>query len=166
MILTILSGIFGGLLRLAPELLKFLDAKNDRQHELDMQDKQLEFLKVQGQTRVDEISIQGKIDLARADLDVQKAQFDAYQAAMAEQASMAIAGGAWTAAISAIVRPAITFMVFTMWMAYKSCMLIAAFETGGGIVQAIITSWPQDDVAMLTMILSFWFVGRAIEKRS
>jgi len=32
----LLGSIFGGLFRLAPEVLKFLDKKNERQHELNM----------------------------------------------------------------------------------------------------------------------------------
>lgn len=167
MLLTILSGLFGGLLRLAPELFKFLDAKNDRAHELAMQDKQLEFLKVQGQTKVDEIAITGKIQLAQADLDVQTAQFSAYQAAMASQAAMATQGGKIISAISALVRPGVTGMVFNMWMAFKVATLVAAFQTSGGnLVSAIIAAWTQDDAAMISMILSFWFVGRSIEKCS
>ena len=33
---TLLGGVFGGLLRLAPEALKFFDQKNERKHELAM----------------------------------------------------------------------------------------------------------------------------------
>lgn len=167
MLLTILSGLFGGLLRLAPELFKFLDAKNDRAHELAMQDKALEFQKLTGTQKIAEIGAQGQIELSKADLDSQTSQFAAYQAAFAEQSAIATSGGKIVSAISALVRPGITSTVFAMWCAYKIASLYAAISSGNGsAIQGIITTWTQDDSAMLSMIVSFWFVGRSIEKRS
>jgi hypothetical protein len=55
MIETLLGGLLGGALRLAPELLKWLDRKGERGHELAMQDKALEFEKLRGAQRMAEI---------------------------------------------------------------------------------------------------------------
>ena len=55
---SILGGLLGGAFRLVPELFKFLDAKNERAHELAMQDKQLEFAKLQGSQKIQEAQIQ------------------------------------------------------------------------------------------------------------
>ena len=55
---SILGGIAGGVFRLVPEVFKFFDAKNERRHELDMQDKQLEFVKLQGNQKMDELHVQ------------------------------------------------------------------------------------------------------------
>ncbi len=41
MIETLLGGLLGGAFRLAPEILKWLDRKGERGHELAMQDKAL-----------------------------------------------------------------------------------------------------------------------------
>ena len=46
MIETLLGGLLGGAFRLAPEILKWLDRKGERGHELAMQDKALEFEKL------------------------------------------------------------------------------------------------------------------------
>jgi hypothetical protein len=158
MLLTILSGLFGGLLRLAPELLKFFDAKNDRQHELDMQDKALAFQQVTGTQKIAEIHAQGEAD-------AQKAQIDALQTAFTTQAAMASAGGKLISFISALVRPAVTFFVFLMWAAWKISVMVYAWELTGNMVQVLMNNWGQDDTSMLTMIVSFWFVGRSIEKQ-
>ncbi len=48
MIETLLGGLLGGAFRLAPEVLKWLDRKGERSHELAMQDKALEFEKLRG----------------------------------------------------------------------------------------------------------------------
>jgi hypothetical protein len=55
MIETLLGGLLGGAFRLAPEVLKWLDRKGERGHELAMQDKALEFEKIRGAQRMAEI---------------------------------------------------------------------------------------------------------------
>ena len=45
--------IFGGLFRLAPEVLKFLDRKNERQHELAMFNRQCELEQIRGEVKLD-----------------------------------------------------------------------------------------------------------------
>lgn len=50
MIETLLGGLLGGAFRLAPEILKWLDRKGERGHELAMQDKALEFEKLRGRS--------------------------------------------------------------------------------------------------------------------
>jgi len=55
MIETLLGGLLGGVFRLAPEILKWLDRKGERGHELAMQDKALEFEKLRGAQRMAEI---------------------------------------------------------------------------------------------------------------
>ena len=55
MIETLLGGLLGGAFRLAPEILKWMDRKGERGHELAMQDKALEFEKIRGAQRMAEI---------------------------------------------------------------------------------------------------------------
>lgn len=55
MIETLLGGLLGGAFRLAPEVLKWLDRKGERGHELATQDKALEFEKLRGAQRMSEI---------------------------------------------------------------------------------------------------------------
>ena len=62
MIETLLGGLLGGVFRIVPEVLKWMDSKNERKHELDMQDKQLEFQKLAGTQKMDEIVGQGQVD--------------------------------------------------------------------------------------------------------
>lgn len=165
MLLTILSALFGGLLRLAPELLKFLDAKNDRQHELDMQDKALAFQQLTGTQRINEIGSQGVIDVQKGLMDVQKAQFDAYQSAYASQAAEAAAGGKVVAFLNAVVRPLVTFGIVSLWAVHTIAVMVYAYSATGNMVDTLVNAWTADDGAMLSMILSFYFVGRTIEKK-
>lgn len=158
MLLTILSGLFGGLLRLAPEFLKFLSAKDDRVHELAMMDKQVALVQQTGQMKLNEVSMQGSID-------TQTAQFQAYSNAYISQTQMAQNGGAAASFISSMVRPAITFIVFGMWVTWKISIMIYAWRATGDAMGALVNNWTQDDSSIMTMVVAFWFVGRAIEKK-
>lgn len=158
MLLTILSGLFGGILRLAPELLKFFDQQNDRAHELAMQDKALAFQQLTGTQKIAEMNV-------AAQLGMQTAQFNAMAQGYQSQASMAMQGGKFASFISALVRPAVTFFVFAMWAAHKIAFMVYAWHLTGDVTQVLINNWNEDDTSMLTMIVSFWFVGRAVEKQ-
>ena len=96
---TVLSGVFGGVLRLMPELFKFLDAKNERKHELDMQDKALEFQRLKGDQRIEEVETQGAADW-------NKGAIEALSSAIEGQDKPS--GVPWIDGFSKLMRPLIT----------------------------------------------------------
>ena len=149
----LLGSIFGGLFRLAPEILKFLDKKNERQHELSMFQLQTDLEKLRGEFRMEEKYV-----------DYSISQMDTIKAAFQEQAETAKAAGWFVAAISALVRPGITWCLFFMYAAVKAAALVIAFQTGANWMEVVTKCWDEDDFALFTMVLTFWFVGRSIER--
>jgi len=67
----LLGSIFGGLFRLAPEVLKFLDKKNERQHELSMFQLQTDLEKMRGEFKMEE----KYVDYSIQQMDTIKAAF-------------------------------------------------------------------------------------------
>jgi hypothetical protein len=151
----ILGSIFGGLFRLAPEVLKFWDRKDDRKHELAMYGLQIDLEKTKGQVRIEEKYI-----------DYGIAQTQAIQTAFEGQAKEAAASYRWVAALSALVRPMVTYILFGMYVAFKITIIVHAVNSGANWIDIARNHWTPDDFAMLNMILTFWFLGRSIEKRS
>ena len=149
----LLGSIFGGLFRLAPEVLKFLDKKNERQHELSMFQLQTDLEKMRGEFKMEEKYV---------DYSIQ--QMDTIKAAFQEQAETAKAAGWFVAAISALVRPGITWALFFMYAAVKAAALVIAFQTGADWTEVISKCWDEDDFGVFTMCITFWFVGRSVEK--
>jgi hypothetical protein len=149
----LLGSIFGGLFRLAPEVLKFLDKKNERQHELSMFQLQTDLEKMRGEFKMEEKYV---------DYSIQ--QMDTIKEAFKEQAETAKAAGWFVAAISALVRPGITWCLFFMYAAVKAAALVIAFQTGANWMEVVTKCWDEDDFALFTMVLTFWFVGRSIER--
>ena len=149
----LLGSIFGGLFRLAPEILKFLDKKNERAHELSMFQLQTDLEKLRGEFKMEEKYV---------DYSVQ--QLDTIKSAFQEQAETAKAAGPMVAAISALVRPGITWALFFMYAAVKAAALVIAFQTGADWTEVVSKCWDEDDFGVFTMCITFWFVGRSVEK--
>lgn len=150
----ILGSIFGGIFRLAPEVLKFWDRKDDRKHELSMYSLQIDLEKTRGQVKLDEKYI-----------DYGIANTQAIQSAFESQAKEASASYKWVAALSALVRPMVTYVLFGMYVAFKVIVILHAISSGANWLEIARNHWTPDDFAMLNMILTFWFLGRSLEKR-
>lgn len=149
----LLGSIFGGLFRLAPEVLKFMDKGNERKHELAMFTLQTDLEKMRGQFKMEEKYV-----------DYSVSQLDTIKEAFKEQSATAQASYKWVAALSALVRPGITYILFGLYVAMKITALVYGMQNGASWVAVIRESWTPEDFGMLNMILTFWFVGRAIEK--
>lgn len=151
----LLGSLFGGLFRLAPEVLKFFDRKNERAHEYSMYHLQIDLEKTKGQIKLDEKY-----------LDYNIANTQAIQSAFESQAKEASSSYKWVSALSALVRPSITYILFAMYVIFKIVLVTHALSTGADWVMVAKTHWTADDFAMLNMILTFWFLGRPLEKRT
>ena len=149
----LLGSIFGGLFRLAPEVLKWLDRKDERKHELSMFTLQTDLEKVRGHYRMEEKYVEHSTE-----------QLEAIQEAFKEQRQTAKEAGWFVSAISALVRPGITWALFGMYAGVKAAGLSIALAAGAPWQDVVLKGWTADDFAMLNMVLTFWFVGRAIEK--
>lgn len=150
---TLLGGIFGGLLRLAPEALKLFDRANERKHELALLNAEQEFAKIKGELALKETEARVIIH-----------ETDAIGKAFKEQSETASKGGFLIAAISALVRPTVTYAFLAMYFIVKVATYLIAMEQGGNWKEVALSLWTTDDVTILFMIISFWFVGRSIDR--
>lgn len=153
MIESLLGAIFGGLFRLAPEVLKWLDRKDERAHELAMLDKEMSFAQIRAEQAMHTV-----------DAQVDMAQFDAIGKALEGQAAMATAAGKLVAGISALVRPLVTYWVVCLWSGVKIAGMALAYQTSGSWQEMLMQTWGPDDNAILSLILVFWFVGRTLDR--
>ena len=156
MIETLLGGLLGGVFRLAPELLKWLDRKGERGHELSMQDKALEFEKIRGASRMGEIS-------ASADAAWNTGAIEAFKEAVAGQGRPS--GVKWADALSTSVRPVITYLFMALYCTAKATAFFAALNAGAGWGAAVLAAWSDADQALWAGVLNFWYVGRVWERR-
>ena len=165
MIETLLGGLLGGVFRVVPEVMKWLDRKDERKHELAMQDKQLEYTKTVGSQKMAEIDAgnQGQWN----------AGFFASlkQAISSQETTIALTGIWWLDALTVIahflsqtVRPVVTYWFFGLYCAAKVCAFIGMVHAGTGAIEAVKLIWGTEDQTLLAGILNFWFLNRVFEK--
>ena len=155
MIETLLGGLLGGAFRLAPEILKWLDRKGERGHELAMQDKALEFEKIRGAQRMSEIG-------AGADAAWNVGAIETLREAVRTQGEKT--GVRWADALSSSVRPVITYWFMALYCAAKTATVAAAVTGGAGWGVAVLYAWTEADQALWAGVLNFWFLGHVFDR--
>lgn len=163
---TLVGGLVGGFFRCVPELLNFFDKKHERTHELSMQDKALEFQKLKGDQRVEEIETKGQQDWNVGALDALK------EAIKSQTVEFKPTGIKWVdimmallVFINASVRPVITYWFFGLYLFAKLAMFASMWHSNqhDGIVMAKVL-WAEGDQGLWAGILNFWFLGRVFER--
>jgi len=154
----IFGSLIGGVFRLAPEVLKFFDKKNEREHELKMFDRQCELEQVRGQMKLAEIG-------AARDAAVDVGVMDAFNAAINQQAEMAKAAGGWSAALSASVRPVVTYWVILLWSFVHLWYAFQAWAGGAVAREVFSTMMTPDFMALVSGTINYWFLDRTLKQR-
>lgn len=152
---ALMGGVGGAVLRLAPEVIKLLDRKNERAHELALQELQIQLTKAQGeaQAHVAEIS---------ADTTAATAWLEAAKNYMSGQ--FRPSGVAWVDALSSTVRPVWTYWVLLTWASVKcvDVWLLMSNNLPWATVRPYI--WGPDDALMLSGLTTFWFLDRTFNR--
>ena len=155
----LLGAIFGGLFRLAPEVLKFFDRKNERQHELEMFKKQCELEAQRGAQKMQEIGAQHAMAV---DVGV----LDAFKSAIDQQADMVKAAGkGWVASLSASVRPVVTYWILGLWSFVHVWFAWNAWFNGAAPIEVFKTMMTADFAALVSGTLNYWFLDRTLKQR-
>ena len=153
MIETLLGGVFGGVLRLLPEVFKIFDKKSERSHELAMVNAEMEFAK-----------IRGEIAMRQVEATMTMAEMGTMAEAFKEQSQTSRNAGKFVSAISALVRPVVTYAFLGLYSAVKIAAFMIAIQQNGDWKEVLIQMWGTDDLAVFNMVISFWFVGRVYER--
>ena len=154
----ILGGLIGGVFRLAPEVLKFFDKKNERAHELAMFSRQCELEQLRGQQKLAEIG-------AERDAAVDVGVMDALKSAISQQAEMVKSAGGWAASLSASVRPVVTYWVLFIWSFIHVWFAWNAWLAGMPPAEVFKTMMTADFSALLSGTINYWFLDRTLKQR-
>lgn len=149
---SLLGSLLGGAFRLIPEGMKLFERKDERKHELAMFDKQLEADR-----------LRGKIAIEQADASLGGAEIQAIIEATKAQAMPT--GIKWVDALSCTVRPIVTYLLLGLYMAHKLAVMSVALSAGTDFLTYAAGMWGPEDMALLSSIMSFWFVDRSLRKK-
>lgn len=154
----ILGSIFGGLFRLAPEILKFLDRKNERAHEQKMFEQQCALEAQRGAQKLQEIGAQHA-------MAVDAGVLDALKGAIEQQADMVKAAGGWVASLSASVRPVVTYWILFIWSFAHLWFAFTAWANGMPPAEVFKLAMSADFAALVAGTLNYWFLDRTLKQR-
>lgn len=156
MIESLLGTLFGGAFRLAPEVLKWLDRKDERKHELSMFDKQLEADKLKGSQAQQLAETQANASIGVAEIQA------IIEATKAQAVQTGIKG---VDALNAAIRPllALQWLIF-LWPAVVLAGFFLAVYAGTNPLIALQSSFGTEEKAMASSIASFWLVDRSLRK--
>lgn len=156
MIETLLGTLFGGAFRLAPEILRWLDRKNERAHELAMFDKQLEADKLKGAQALAQIN-------AQADAAIGVAEIQAI--IEATRAQSAQTGIKWVDALNALIRPLLALQwLILLWPAVVVAGFVLSVQAGIDPLTALRSTFGVDEKALAASVASFFLVDRSLRK--
>lgn len=161
---TVAGGALGALVRAAPEVLNFFDKKNERQHELDMLAKNIDLEKLRNDHSERELAV-------NADMQQVTQGISAITEAIKAQAQPT--GVKWVDALNATVRPVLTYLIAGPYALGKMLVFLAlvyvGFKTRGisadGVTAALAATYTLADMAIVSGILNFYFLGRVFDKR-
>jgi hypothetical protein len=154
----IFGSLLGGLFRLAPEVLKWLDKKNERTHELQMFTQQCQLETLRGNQKLAEIGAQHG---ATVDAGV----MDAFNSAIEQQTEMVKAAGGWAASLSASVRPVATYWILLLWSFAHIWFAWTAWVAGASPSDVFKLIMTADFAALVSGTLNYWFLDRTLSKR-
>lgn len=170
--LAIAAAVLGLIGPFLPEVMKWWNRREDNKHELAMIEMRLKYAKEEHLWRMEEIEAQADIAEAR---EIHK-PLPSYGVQLID----AMDGKAWSPWVMApllylfavldfltgLVRPAITYAVVAFYLAYKWARFeLMKFAAGEDMqwFQQIANLWDENDLAVLLMVLSFWFGGRIVK---
>lgn len=171
MLITLLGGGLGGLLRFVPEIFKLFTEKKDRDHEYRMTQLQLDIDKARAAQAIDLVHAQG-------DMAMQAGETQAFIEAIKGQSQPT--GVKWIDGLNQSVRPVITYWWMSLFTVGKVLLFVAASielylalaavktltEISPLLSAFVDKTWTIQDQATLAMIFSFWFVDRSIRKNT
>lgn len=154
----LLGAISGGLFRLAPEFLKFLDKKNERAHELAMFERQVDLEKVKGDIKLQEIG-------AQRESAIDTGVLQAFKSVIDQQTELSKVAKGWAATLSASVRPVVTYWILFIWSFVHVWYATQAWASGMNPTDVFKTMLSPDFAALVGGIINYYFLNRTLEKR-
>lgn len=154
----LLSLLFGGLLRLAPEVIGFFKQRRDQDHELRMTQLQLD---------IDKARAQQALDLAHANAAIAADAADMQALIEAVRAQAGPVGNPRIDAISATVRPFLTYWwCVLLYTSAKVVGIVVAVQASATLAQLAPLLVTDFDRSVIGSMLAFWFVDRSLRRRS
>jgi len=163
--ITILSGIFGGVLRLVPEFIKMWNKKEDNKQELAIMEKTFQLDKQRAELHITEIKEEGKITLDNAAIDALTESIKGQNEALAYTGKPVVD---WFIAVANVINKLIRPMIAVQWviLLYPAVIFLNAYnfaQEGIPWAKAVPLVFGEQEKAICMFIIDFFFIGRVLD---
>ena len=164
--IALLSALLGFVSSALPDFIKlFTDAK-DRAQELAILQLQLDYNRTQlAATTADQASARAE-HLQEIDIQADTAE----QGALNDRVKDSLTGIHWVDALAGTVRPVITYAFFLLYFLVKAAQFSLLvdphlpWQVGVTFSQALVALWTEEDIALFSAVIAFWFGQRNLMK--
>lgn len=164
LISTIVSFLMGGV----PKILDFMQDRSDKKHEIQLAQMQLtQQLQMQQQGFVAQQQTAAiEFEGLKVDAEVKQGQqhLDEKLALLAHDTASAVGASQWVINARAMVRPAITYGMFSLLAFVDIFGFYYAIHTGVAFDTALNLLWDDDSQQIFASIISFYFGSQAFKK--
>tara|TARA_R110000850_G_scaffold133198_2_gene254310 strand:+ start:494 stop:940 length:447 start_codon:yes stop_codon:yes gene_type:complete len=144
--ISLIGSLLGFGTSFLPKVMEYFQDKQDKAHELQLMDKQLE----------QQIQIGNqKLDMVHVEADIRETE-----ALLKSQTSLAKQSSQWITDLAASVRPFITYLLFIEFMALT---LLLAFGYIDNAMYSLV--WSDEIVGIWAAVISFWFGSRTFNRK-
>jgi len=146
--LAILGSIIGFVISFAPELLRIIKDKKEKEHELKLIDLQIDTMKLKQYAKLEQVQNYTAIEE------------DKYTYLPASPNSYKI-----VEIVAALVRPVITYGVFLLYVCLKVCLIYFCLRVIGCTNLDLVSRvWTEEDAGLFCGVITFWFGQRSLNK--
>ena len=149
--LSLLGSLLGFGSSFLPSILGFFEKKQQHKQELLMLEARAKYASQLSKLKLQELDAQADIEEAKG------IYAHAEQLAKANESK-------FISALQASVRPVITYAFFSLFAFVKGAYVTIAVRGGEDLLEAILTAWDEESMALFAAVMAFWFGNRAISK--
>ena len=164
--IALFSAVVGFLSSAVPDLLKLYRDGQDRAHEIALYKMQMDYDRDKLATVANQNAADRTVQLRAIEVQATTAE----QASLNERLKDNLTGIHWVDALAGSVRPIITYAFFLLYMLVKFAqfdLLIdphLPWQTNLTFAQALVALWTEEDIAIFSAVIAFWFGQRALLK--
>jgi len=164
--IALLSALLGFLSSAVPDFMKLYRDQRDHAHELQVLKLQMEHARALQQAGYAEDAHERALRLEAIQMEAQRAEGAALNTRLREQ----LTGIHWVDALAGSVRPILTYGFFLLYVGVKIAQFSLLQEPTlpwlkpVGVAEALVMVWNEEDVAIFSAIMAFWFGSRIMRQ--
>ncbi len=164
--IALLSALLGFFSSAVPDFIKLFRDGKDRAHEIALLKLQMEYDREKLTVTSNESASMREQQLQAIEMRTQTQQ----EAILNDRVKESITGIHWVDALSGSVRPMITYAFFALYVLVKCAQFSILLSPGLpwqnnlSVAQALVSLWTEEDIAIFSAIMAFWFGSRALMK--